>query len=98
MKEVSYEFVLEMQGARMERTNKRFFITTIILLLALVLTNLSWVIYETQYESRIVTTTISADQEADGNGQNYIVGGDYADKTEGKDSTDGSYEGSEDGR
>ena len=98
MKEVSYEFVLEMQGARLERTNKRFFITTIILILALVLTNFSWVIYEMQYESRIVTTTISADQEADGNGQNYIVGGDYADKAEGENNTNGSNEDTEDGR
>lgn len=64
---ITYESAM----ARMERANKRNFIVTIILILALIATNAGWIIYESQFET--VETTIKAEQSgADVN----IVGGD----------------------
>lgn len=61
--------------ARMERTNKRLWIVVIILIVALIATNVGWSMYEAQFED-VVTTEIEQDT-GDGNGNNYIVGGDY---------------------
>ena len=69
--------------ARMERTNKRLWIVVIILIAALLATNLAWTLYESQFET-VVTTEIEQDT-GDGNGNNYIVGGDYHGTTEGAD-------------
>ena len=69
--------------ARMERTNKRLFIITIILILALMISNTAWVIYESQFED------ITVEQEMEtGEGSATITGvGDIQygeDKTEGQ--------------
>ena len=76
MASVNYEFVLEMEGVRHERTNKRMFIIIIVLIITLVSSNLGWLYYESQYETA-TTTSIKAEQQADGNSNNYIIGGDY---------------------
>ena len=79
---VNYEFALEMQGARLERTNKRYFVLIIILVVALISSNLGWLYYESQFVDE--KTVIEADQEADNLSKNVIIGGDYnACETEG---------------
>lgn len=65
--------VHESQIARLERVNKRFFILVICLLVALIVTNGAWLWYESQFEDVVIT----AEQSADGNSNNYAVGGDY---------------------
>lgn len=78
---INLNYVLESQGSRLERTNKRLFIVTIILIIVLLVTNGLWITYETQFE----TISIEAEQEADGDSNNYIVGGNYGWETEGQD-------------
>lgn len=51
-------FVHEGVAARMERTNKRLWITVILLIVLLVGTNAGWILYESQFD------TYSYDQEA----------------------------------
>lgn len=70
---INLNYVLEAQGARLERTNKRLFILSIILVIALFLSNGLWIAYESQFE----TISIEAEQQTDGNGDNYVVGGNY---------------------
>lgn len=75
------KFIQEMYAASMERTIKRLWITTILLIVLLVGSNVGWLIYESQYIE--VEQTIEATQQAD-NGTNTIVGGDYG-NTESQD-------------
>lgn len=76
---VAYESSL----TRADQTNKRLWILCLVLAVMLVLTNLGWVIRESQY-AVTESTVIQAEQEADGNSNNYIVGGDYGSETEGQ--------------
>lgn len=72
---VNYEFALEMQGMRADQTNRRLFIIVILLIVALLGSNAGWLYYESQYvEEKVV---IDAEQQADGDSQNYIIGGDF---------------------
>lgn len=75
---VAYESAL----ARADRINGRLWVLCIILSVMLIFTNLGWVIYESQFVDEYVS--IEAEQEADGNGNNYIIGGDYGYETENK--------------
>lgn len=63
--------VHESTMARFERTNKRLWIVIIILIAALVGSNLGWIYYESQYEVAETSTSIEAEQDGDIN----IVGG-----------------------
>ncbi len=74
----AYEFGV----ATVERTNKRLWIVVIILILALIVSNVCWITYENQFED-VVTTEIEQDA-GDGSGNNYIVGGDYHGETAGQ--------------
>jgi len=65
----------ESAQARQERTIKRLWILCIIMFLAFVISNTAWIYYEAQYTDTSVE--IEADQQADNNGNNYIVNGDY---------------------
>ena len=67
--------------ARFERTNKRLWIVIIILIAALVGSNLGWIYYESQYE----VTETSIDAEQDGNGINIGGGGDISYGAESED-------------
>ena len=58
-------YVHEGEMARMERVNVRWFIAFLVTLIALIATNLCWVIYENQFEDIVTTESYSA--EADGN-------------------------------
>ena len=66
---VAYEGAL----ARMERTIRRLWILALVLIGLLLATNAGWIWYESQYE----TVSITAEQEATGNSNNYAIGGDY---------------------
>ena len=74
MNEVPY-VVFEGIEARHERTVRRLWILCLVIFAALVITNGAWVYYEAQYTDTSVE--IEADQQADNNGNNYIVNGDY---------------------
>ena len=65
--------VHESAMARAERTQKRLWITILILIVFLVGSNIAWGYYESSFED--VSTTIEADQ--DGSGTNIVSGGDY---------------------
>lgn len=66
--------------SRMERSNKRLWVIILVLIGALVGSNLAWVIYESQFET--VVTQIEAEQESEGDGSNYVTGGDFYEPTE----------------
>ena len=68
---------------RADMANKRLWVLCIILVLLLMITNVGWIMYESQFQVT-ETTTIEAEQEADGNGRNYVIGGAYGDKAEGQ--------------
>jgi hypothetical protein len=63
--------------ARLERTIKRLWVTTIILIFLLVGTNVAWLWWENQWE----TVYQEVVQEAD-NGTNNFVGGDLVGETD----------------
>lgn len=74
VKDVPY-IVHEQDMARMQLANRRLWIA---LLLAMLIIAGSWIgffIYESQYEDVYQTQTV--DQEADGDGYNQFIGGDY---------------------
>ena len=79
VKDVPY-IVHEGAMARAERTVKRLWVSTIILLIALIATNAGWIWYESQWEVvEEVTTTQTVTQSADskeGDATNRFVGGD----------------------
>ena len=65
--------VHESSMARMERTNRRLWITILTLIFLLVGSNCVWIWYNSQFEV-VETTTIEAEQ--DGSGVNIVSGGD----------------------
>ena len=67
--------MVELHSAAQERTIKRLWIIIIILIALFCATNLAWLIYESQFEE--VNTSIEAEQETDGGGNNFLVGGDF---------------------
>lgn len=80
---ININYMLDSQGVRLERTNKRLFILSIILLIAFFVSNSLWVMYELQ-----MVDQIEIEQEIDtGEGDAFVNGiGDlnYAEgKTEG---------------
>ena len=75
-KSVSY-FAYDSVLATLDKSNKRSFLVNVILIIALILSNTAWVVYECQYEDYVCETTIEAEQDATIGGANYIIGGDY---------------------
>lgn len=65
---ISY-FAHEGMMARMERVNHRQWVTIIILIVALIATNLAWILYETSFEEITVT-------QENADGYNNYVGND----------------------
>lgn len=61
--------VFESSQARMERTNRRLWILTIILMALLFLTNGAWIYYESQFEDTVIT-------QENADGVNNYVGND----------------------
>ena len=71
-KDVPY-LVYEGTMARMERTIHRLWTLAVLLVILLVGTNIAWVAYESQYDD----VSITAEQTADGESNNFAIGGDY---------------------
>ena len=74
--------VHESAMARMERTNKRLWITILTLIFLLVGSNCVWIWYNSQFE---VVETTSIEAEQDGSGVNIVSGGDLDYGAESKD-------------
>lgn len=67
---INVNYVLDSQGARLERTNKRLFILSVILIIALFVSNGLWVCYESQFVDEI-----EVEQEFEtGQGDAYVSG------------------------
>lgn len=73
--------VHESSMARMERQIKRLWITILLLIAMLVVTNGAWIWYESQFSD--IETTI--EEEQDGSGVNIVSGGDLEYGAESKD-------------
>ena len=67
--------VHEADMARMERNNKRLWIALILVIVLLVGSNIAWTVYESQFVEEVTTQDVW--QNAEGDGSNRFVGGDY---------------------
>ena len=67
--------VHESAMARSERNGKRMWIVILVLILALIGTNLAWIIYKNSFEEVITTTEeyYDVEQDADGGGDNNSI-------------------------
>jgi len=75
----------ESERARAERANRRLWILCIILSVLLCASWVGFFIYESQYET-VVEYQQDVEQEADGDGNNQYIGGDYyGDEAAGQD-------------
>ena len=65
----------EIAMAQSERNIKRLWIIILVLIVALIGTNLAWIIYENSFEEVITTTEeyYDAEQDADGGGDNNSI-------------------------
>ena len=61
-------------AARQERQIRRMWIVVLVLIAALIGTNLAWIIYENSFEDYVITQDVEQDAE---NSTNNFVGGDY---------------------
>ena len=73
MEEKTYA-ACELSIEKMEIAQKRLFIIILILIFALLGSNIAWIVYENQYAD--IVTEQNVEQEAD-NGINRFIGGDY---------------------
>jgi hypothetical protein len=67
--------VHESAMARSERHNKRLWIVILVLIGALIASNLAWIIYENSFEDYVVTEEYDVDQDAEGGNNNSIING-----------------------
>jgi hypothetical protein len=65
------EYAYEAHEARQEREKKRLWIVILVLIAALIATNIAWIIYECSFEDVITTEEIIVNSEDNGNA-NYI--------------------------
>lgn len=72
-------FIHEAEMDRLERLNKRWFITALIIFIAFIVTNAGWLYYESQFEDQTITQTITQDSGEGGNNtyNGKVIGGDY---------------------
>lgn len=75
--------VHEASQARSERHNKRLWIIILVMIGALIGTNLAWIIYNSQFEI-VEETNTAVEQDAD-NGTNNFIGGNLYGKAENND-------------
>lgn len=67
--------VHENDMTRLERSNRRLWIVVLVLIAALIISNLAWIIYESQYQE-LEVEGYNIEQEASGDGvNNSIIGG-----------------------
>ena len=65
-------------AARQERQIRRMWVIVLVLIFALIGTNLAWIIYENSFEDYLITQEVEQDAE---NGVNNFVGGDVYGET-----------------
>ena len=71
---ISVPYVVhESAMARSERHNKRLWIVILVLIGALIASNLAWVIYENSFDDYIITEEYDVEQDADGGGNNNSI-------------------------
>ena len=75
--------VHESDMARQERTIKRLWILLLVMLVLLVGTNGAWIYYESQWQT-VETTSTEIEQDTDGGGNNYVIGGDFNGEAKGE--------------
>ena len=75
--------VHESDMARIERTIKRLWVLLLVLIALLAGSNAAWIYYESQFS--VETTSTEIEQDTDGGGNNYVVGGDFNGETKGQD-------------
>lgn len=73
VKDIPY-IAFESSQARMERVNKRLWIVILVLIVALVGTNVGWIIYENQWQY-VDTTTVTQDVDSSDGGNAIINDG-----------------------
>lgn len=73
--------VHESDMARQERTIKRLWILLLVLIVLFVGSNAAWIYYESQWE---VVQETEIEQDTDGGGNNYVVGGDFNGEAKGQ--------------
>lgn len=70
--------VYETQQERSDKQHKRLWILCIILIIALIASNLAWIIYESQFETITEdTSVIKVSQEADEGDNHSVIGDSY---------------------
>lgn len=72
---ISYEAASEILVAAMERQVKRLFILCIIMFIALVGSNIAWIVYENQFED--VSTVVTQETSSEGGGD-AVINGEHA--------------------
>ena len=72
-------YAFEELAARQDIANRRSHRLNILLVILLLLSWIAFILYESQFEQTTITTSESqeVEQEADGDGKNTFVGGDY---------------------
>lgn len=81
-KDIPY-IVFELTVDKLTTVIKRLWIALILLIFLLVGTNIAWIYYESQFEE--VSFEQEVQQEADGEGNNSFIGGNYYGETDSKD-------------
>lgn len=71
MQDIPY-VVLESEMTRQERIHKRDFVEKLVLIVLLVITNLGWIWYESQWE--YIESTESIEQNIDADGDFTVIG------------------------
>lgn len=77
----SAQSVYDLLAALAERTIKRLWIIIILLVVLLFGTNAAWIYYESQWE---VVQETEIEQDTDGGGNNYVIGGDFNGEAKGQ--------------
>ena len=80
MEDKELRWLHESAMVKLEAGNKRMFVLNVILLIVLLVTNGAWLYYESTFTDEKLV--IEAEQQADGDSSNYIIGGNYGDETE----------------
>jgi hypothetical protein len=60
-------------AARQERQIRRMWIVVLVLICALIGTNIAWIIYENSFEDHVITEEYDVEQDADGGGYNNSI-------------------------
>lgn len=83
MAERDKQYTIDILASMAERTIKRLWIIIILLVVLLFGSNAAWIYYEAQYQTIEVWQDV--EQDAEDNGTNNFIGGDYFGSSEGED-------------